>query len=399
MRRLPAMAFVVSAISTLLSPAAAAEGLEPYQMLRSLQLVQDRIADGDHAALPIQSKLLAIVDQRLRNMPAEGFQDRRNLDALFVYGASGGNPETLDLVFSRLELDEDDRRLSEGLIRYARGDLAAARELLAGVEPSAVDPKVAAPLALVIGSLLVQQNPTQALKLFDQARLFSPGTLIEEAALRRSVAVSAELQDKERFSRASIQYVNRFLRSPYASQFAEAFVSGVIALNGRIELGVVEEVAAGMKPDQAHVIYLRIARQSAIEGYDRLLAFASENAERYAAASDEEDPRALLYANIASVASGNVDGVLKTLDGIDERRLSANDRKLLEAAKKVARSILAPPLDASPKDAAPLHQASFSNGRAPNAEPTDDSMAGEGFVAETRRKLEIIDALLERKRP
>ncbi len=32
--------------------------LPPYQMVRSLQLVQDRIAAGDHAALPIQRKLL-----------------------------------------------------------------------------------------------------------------------------------------------------------------------------------------------------------------------------------------------------------------------------------------------------------------------------------------------------
>jgi chemotaxis protein MotC len=34
-------------------PSHAAETLEPYQLVRSLQLVQDRIASGDHAALPM----------------------------------------------------------------------------------------------------------------------------------------------------------------------------------------------------------------------------------------------------------------------------------------------------------------------------------------------------------
>ncbi|RWD46541.1 MAG: chemotaxis protein MotC, partial [Mesorhizobium sp.] len=30
----------------------AQDGLQPYQLVRSLQLIQDRIAGGDHAALP-----------------------------------------------------------------------------------------------------------------------------------------------------------------------------------------------------------------------------------------------------------------------------------------------------------------------------------------------------------
>ena len=35
-------------------------------MVRSLQLVQDRIASGDHAALPMQRKLLEMIDKRFR---------------------------------------------------------------------------------------------------------------------------------------------------------------------------------------------------------------------------------------------------------------------------------------------------------------------------------------------
>ena len=49
------------------APAAGDSDLEPYQMVRSLQLVQDRIASGDDAALPMQRKLLEMIDQRLRH--------------------------------------------------------------------------------------------------------------------------------------------------------------------------------------------------------------------------------------------------------------------------------------------------------------------------------------------
>ncbi|WP_246727896.1 chemotaxis protein [Chelativorans sp. Marseille-P2723] len=380
----------MAAIAGLLTPAAAA-GLEPYQMIRSLQLMQDRIADGDHAALPMQSRLLAIVDRRLRDMAPEKFEDRRNLDALLIYGASGGNPETLEAVFSRLQPGEADRRLNEGLTHYARGDLAAARELLASVDLDTMEPRLAAPLALVLGSLFTQQDPAEALRLFDQARLLSPGTLIEEAALRRSVAVSAEMKDEERFARASIQYVNRFLRSPYANQFAEAFVSGIIAFEGQVDLSMVEEVASNMRPDQAQVIYLRIARQSAIEGYHRLLAFASENAEKYAA-EEQEDPRATLYANLALVASANVDAVLGTLEKIDDERLSESDRKLLRAARKIAGDILASPVEGLQDGSMPAASELFRGAAA------EGQTAIERFMAKSHQKLKEIDMLLAEKR-
>jgi len=44
----------------------AQDTLQPYQLVRSLQLVQDRIAAGDHAAMPMQAKLLEMTDARLR---------------------------------------------------------------------------------------------------------------------------------------------------------------------------------------------------------------------------------------------------------------------------------------------------------------------------------------------
>ena len=105
--------------------------LEPYQMVRSLQLVQDRIASGDDAALPMQRKLLEMIDQRLRRAGSHDFVDQRNYQAMLVYAMSGGNPATIDTLLSKLHLDETDRALGVGILGYLRGDPKTSREALA----------------------------------------------------------------------------------------------------------------------------------------------------------------------------------------------------------------------------------------------------------------------------
>ncbi len=70
-------------------------------MVRSLQLVQDRIADGDHAALPMQKKLLEMIDKRLRTVDRDDMNEPRNFRRLLIYSMSGGNPTTLQAVLER----------------------------------------------------------------------------------------------------------------------------------------------------------------------------------------------------------------------------------------------------------------------------------------------------------
>jgi len=218
-------------LSAVQSPAAFAEdGLQPYQLVRSLQLVQDRIAAGDHAALPMQAKLLEMTDTRLRAAGAQDFSDPKNFRALLVYGMSGGNPVTVEVAASRAQTDPQSLAIAKGIISYLNGRPAEAIEALKPIDPMTLPSDIGAFLALVKGSLLATEEPAEALKLLDDARLLGPGTLVEEAALRRSVGIAAAKGDAARFALASTQYVEDYLYSPYASQFADSFVSGVIAL-------------------------------------------------------------------------------------------------------------------------------------------------------------------------
>ena len=371
--------------------------LEPYQMVYSLQLVQDRIADGDQAALPMQRKLLELIDARLADSTQEDFSDERNFRSLMIYAMSGGNPTTVEKVVSRLILDDQGARLSAGLLEYVRGQPARALAALKDIDPREVEADIGPSLALVKGTLHVNLDAAQSLAFFDFARLAGPGTLIEEAALRRSVSLSSEIGDGDRFATMSEQYVRRFLRSPYASQFADYFVLGVARLHAKLKLDRIAAIIDEMTEDQSRVVYLRIARQAAIDRLDELLAFARTGLERHTPRKEEgQDMRATLYSALAAVASEDAAGVREQLETIDPSRLSEPDRILLDAARSIVDEVVSPPSTASlPKRRPEIDDIVPPRRRSGGPGQTRPSQTTEEYVADKRNRLEAIDQLLQ----
>ncbi|PLP56970.1 chemotaxis protein MotC [Mesorhizobium loti] len=331
----------------MVTTALAQDPLQPYQMVRSLQLVQDRLASGDHAALPMQNKLLEIVDARFRASKADDFNEPRNLRALLVYGMSGGNPATVKSAAGRAQLDQTNQAIVDGILDYLGGQPGPAIEALQPIDPMTLPPDIGAFVALIKGSLLAIEDPVQALTLLDQARLLSPGTLVEEAALRRSVAITTTTGDAARFAQASTQYVERYLLSPYASQFADSFVAGVVTLHLALSQDKLADITSMMDTERERVIYLRIARRAAIDGLNDLSAFASAKAiPQDKGATKADDPRAELYASLSSITSATVDDIRGKLKMIDRSQLSPSDRSLLDAAQQITQEVIAPPIPA-----------------------------------------------------
>lgn len=325
--------------------ALAQDPLQPYQMVRSLQLVQDRLASGDHAALPMQNKLLEMADARFRASKPDDFKEPRNLRALLVYGMSGGNPATVRSAAGRIELDPTNKAIVDGILDYLGGRPGPAIEALQPIDPMTLSPDVGAFVALIKGSLLAIEDPAQALTLLDQARLLSPGTLVEEAALRRSIAITTANGDAARFAQASTQYVERYLLSPYASQFADSFVAGVVTLHMALSQDKLGDITSMMDTERERVIYLRVARRAAIDGLNELSAFASAKAiPQDKGTTGTDDPRAELYASLSSITSATVDDIRTKLKTIDRTRLSASDRSLLDAAQQITQEVVAPPI-------------------------------------------------------
>jgi len=369
----------------------AASSLEPYQMVRSLQLLQDTIAAGDHAALPLQRKLLEMIDGRFRSARSEDFADARNFRALLVYGMSGGNPATVKAVLSRLPPEVAGNPAAAGILSYLEGANRGAMDALAEIEPMAQPGDLGACLALIMGTVIGTQDPAAGLPLLDKARLLGPGTLVEEAALRRSIAMSVTLQDPERFLRASNQYARRFLRSPYATQFAESFISGVTTLFAALDRTVLVETISEMTREHQKAVYLWLARSATIDGPPELGEFAAAGAAQLAAADPQATPRAALYSTIASIRGDTIEDFAQRLNAIDRNRLSRSDRRLLDAALAVAKDVLAAPdwAQEPAKTAAATALPADSPAIADEADPV------QAVVDDARNRLESIDRLLE----
>ncbi len=364
--------------------ALAQDPLQPYQMVRSLQLVQDRLASGDHAALPMQNKLLEMADARFRASKPDDFKEPRNLRALLVYGMSGGNPVTVRGAAGRIQLDQTNQAIVDGILDYLGGQPGPAIAALQPIDPMTLSPDVGAFVALIKGSLLAIDDPVQALTLLDQARLLSPGTLVEEAALRRSVAIATTNGDAARFAQASTQYVERYLLSPYASQFADSFVAGVVTLHMALSQDKLADITSMMDTERERVIYLRIARRAAIDGLNDLSAFASTKAiPQDKGATQADDPRAELYASLSSITSATVDDIRAKLKTIDRSRLSPSDRSLLDAAQQITQEVVAPPIPAvfDRPPSTPVGPESKSNVAAREKAGTADDPAGEARTA------------------
>ena len=374
--------------------------LQPYQMVRSLQLIQDRIANGDSAAMPMQRKLLEMIDERLRKTGIDVFKNERNFRALLMYAMSGGNPRTVTELLAKAQISPADKALARGVMGYINGRPADATEALRSVDPLAEEPELGAFLALVKGSVLTSENPARALSSFDQARLLAPGTLIEEGALRRSLALAAQMEDTGRFLRDSNQYIRRFLHSPYAGQFADSFVAGIVKLRPAVKLDAIAAVVSDMDAEHGRFIYLRLARAATLAGQTTLAVFASKRAEPPAGVMPS-DPRAGLYASIASITSANVGEIIGKLQAIDPQRLSESDQQLRDAALRIAREVTARPpapkgtMVHAPEIAVDERAALPASG---NLDPKPDMAAAkatETLVSQTRQQLQSIDKLLQ----
>ncbi|MGK9052289.1 chemotaxis protein MotC [Neorhizobium petrolearium] len=387
--------------------------LAPYAMLRSLQFVQDSVVRGDHSAAEMQRFMLETIDRRLRTADPSVFEDPRNVDAALIYAMSGGNPGTLEYLASRDLAGNFDSRVADALRKYLSGKGTLVAKSLAEMTEEYRDEKIGPYLALVSGNVSVVKDPEGALVFYDWARLTAPGTIIEEAALRRSVAIAVDANLVGQALSYSRKYARRFVHSPYASQFADFFVQLVVGHFGEIREEDIDGTLEFMDVDRRREVFLRIARAAAVAGKNDLARLASSKAE---ALGGNPTPEALarLYGGLADIPTNDIDAAMRAIADVPEEALSPRDRALRQAAQAVAEQVLSPPMveslaqempvtmnnteDANPQAASPRNEIA---GPAP---ATEGPMAGtaanfdpafQTFVDSGRSKLLAIDEMLK----
>ena len=356
MRRLPPLCAAL-VLPLLVAAGRAEEGVsEPVKLVRTLQFLQDSIAHGTVATDDARRKLIDLVGKRFLEADATTWLERRNADAVLLYVLNGGNPAVL----KRLPKSDDDverQRLVAAVSAYADGSRAEAQSLWAAIDISELPVGLIGPAALVKANLLFESDPKQALRFADIARLESPGTLVEEAAIRRGIEITAKLGDPARFEFYAVSYALRFPRSMYGAAFRQRFSELYLAVASKGDAGLsprLETIVAPLDVDDRRQIYLEVARRAIVEAK---MTFAKTAADSAAALSEPDTPemsRAAFYQAAASAISGDPGGARRQLHRLNADDLQQSDRDLLNAVLRVVDQIErwpTPDLNAAPVEA------------------------------------------------
>ena len=344
MRRAAFPILALLGLASLAAAPAASQNAPPFAMLRTLQMLQEQVAHGDAAAQAAQSQLMTHMAERFLAADPEVWRAPRNARAAVLFVLSGGKPAVVRSILAKATMPSDMDRLIKGALAYGEGNDAEARELLGPIDARSLPSMLGGHLALVQATLLSDQDHEKAGKLFDLARLLVPGTLVEEAALRRQIFTLAGPETFDRFVSLSRQYVRRFRTSVYAENFKQRLTAAAIALAASDDVGrlsKLDSVLTELPAAEQLAFNLAVAKAAVVQGKAMAARYAAEKAATLAADQSSDGARSKLYASAALIVSEDSGKGEQALWAIDRSRLSPQDAELRDAAMAVARGVRA----------------------------------------------------------
>ena len=341
--RAPLRILGLAFIASLTGPSAlGAEDAAPYQMVRSLQILQDQVAQGNSAAQAAQAALLPQMAELFLNADPDVWRDPKNARAAVIYVLSGGHPQVMRRLLDLGDVAGVEPALLRGALAYVEGRDAEAQALLGAMDVRSLHSSLAGHVALVKASLLIKADPEQAVALLDLARLLLPGTLVEESALRREIASVGDLGDKEKFESLAVQYMRRFQGSAYFASFLQQFSSLFVRLDlagDPQRFPKLDRMLAELPPDRRRSLYLSIARAALIAGKTATARYSAERAHGLAEPGSHEAQLATLFEAAAMVAGDDLDAGLAKLKSLADAPFVDADAAIREAALSVAEQV------------------------------------------------------------
>ena len=395
-------------LAGLASTSALALTKQPYEIVRSLEALHDQMVLGSKAS---QSEMPSVLRQLGTRLLAEDpmvWRDPRNAHAVVVYILSGGEIKVARAVLESGKCSAADRQLIEGALAYLEGDKEQAKSLLIPIDPRTLEPGIGSHVALAQAALLAENSPTKAMNLLDMARVFAPGTLVEDAALRREVFLAEESGNFDKFIAMSDQYFRRFRQSVYADSFHRSFAVSLtrISQNGNDQqLAALGDLLNSLATHEQLHLYLEVAEYSLLNGKVAVAKWAGEKAALFAQKDSVEIHRATLYDGAASVLTTDYDHGVSQLKAVETDHLSHDEAVLDEAALNLADQIRQWPQGPSDKNAQAPQDGPVDLTPPPDASKNlpsalnDTVNSSDAAMAQAQKALSDSDALLEGDTP
>lgn len=316
---------------------------EPYELVRALQAVQDGIANGDTAAHGSHIALIRQIGEKFLAADPAVWSNPQNSQAVVIYLLSGGAPQIVrKLPRDRMNVDE---RLFNGALAYVEGRQEEAREQLKDVKPRTLSSGLGGQVALVQGALYARTEASLAVERLDDARLLLPGTLVEEAALRREILLVGQAEDFDKFEFLTLAYIRHYRNSIYAGDFWQRFSTGLTQSSLALDERRFARIAALLEQiDRASrlKLYLVIARAAMVRGRLAMTRLAGERALALSADASADRERAHFFRGAARALSDEYEGGLAELKAVDRSKLPDRDVPLFNATVQLALDVRKP---------------------------------------------------------
>ncbi len=367
---------------------------QPYQLVRTLERIQDRIAEGSTQAHNFQRGFIAEIADKMLAAPDTIWQEPKNAQSAIVYVLSGGDPRILKKLLTIKSLSGVSSDLVKGVLAYSEGRNEDALKLLADSDPRAFETRTGGHLALAKAMLMAGEDAVKAIGFLDDARLLCPGTLVDEAALRREVLLLSNAEQYERFEKLSFSYLRRFAKSVYAKSFSRSFAiavaSGKYGADPKL-MSHLEQRLGELNDESRKQLYMTLAEEGVVRGRVELTRLAADTIGYLLPAGSRDAVRLQLYKAAALAVTNEHDWALATLRNIDRSKLGASDTQLLDNALKLAVQVRQPPqIDEPIKELPPLSSAA----QVKHGEIAEKSEA----LDRARQALTQADALLNRNK-
>ena len=347
-------AVVLVVIANIVGARASDREVTVADMMIDLQRLQVKMAQGDKSAYSKSQDKLKAIGLAIAAASEDSWKDKMQTDAAVAYVLSGGQPRVIARLLESGWIPDSADNLMRGALAYSAGREREAEGLLGNIDARKMSLRLAGQLAYAQSVLKTSRDPEGALNLLDLSRLLAPGSLVEEAALRREILLAGDRRESERVIFLARQYVERFGQSIYAQDFILGLATNSVRfrlIDQLSDLDKFKSLMALATQEQRRGFLLSVARASIVAGRMDLAGPAAADGLAESPRGSPDEARGQMYVAASRISTESYENGVAELKTVERARLSTADQNLLAAVISAATHLRDAPSESALVDA------------------------------------------------
>ena len=327
---------------------------QPWRLIRKIQSLQDKIARGGENSLQHYRAALVRASQlMLADHSEKTWAHERNVTAVATYLLIGGNPVVGAHAFRESSLSAAQKLPLAAALAYVERRYIRANRLLEEIVTERLPSTAKGQFALVKAMVTSSAETKKATHHLEQARRFAPGTLTEEAALRRLIRIAGAQVDTKKGAELLLRYASayfrHFSRSIYATDFLRNYGFSVVRTLDEMGPKALTHLKSFLpKLLKKHQVFLIaiVARNAVVLGKIKLGSWASNWLLANVDSDDKLHARIELYQIATSILDPeSYAEAAVQLDKLSSDILGKQDKRLYLALRKLSSRIGSQPVN------------------------------------------------------